>query len=580
MKAAMLHKWLSWTAVGVLAGLCGALAVLQYRWIGEISDASERRLRDELLQRMSSLRSDFNERIAAICNRLQPDPEEVERSGQLAAYEARYAQWRSSHEAVFRRIDLVVPKDTSLLFFALDLQRGTFSSAPWPPEWSGMKKSFSDRLLREPSPPPFNESPLLIDFPRFVGSPGEPRREHEWLILEMNPDYARTTLLPEILARYLGGAGKLDYDIEVAANGDPSYVIFRFPPNVSIERADARIGLLETGPGLQRGGRPGPGGPPLTAGPLQKRTKRLAGGPPFDSGLWVLSVRHHAGSLEALVAQARHRNLAVSAVLLALILSSVGVLVLSSRRAQALGQMQINFVASVSHELRTPLTVIRTAAFNLRTKVARQPEQVEKYGELIQRESERLTGLVEQVLQFGNANAELISNERTPIAVDRLIGTSLEASDSTLRSSDVEVEELIEPGLPLVLANEAGMRHVLQNLVDNAVRHGRTNGGSGEFKTWVGIFACAIPDKNHPIVEIRVADKGEGIPAEERARIFDPFFRGSRARSGQTCGAGLGLSIVKRIVEAHGGSISVSSEPGKGSEFIVQLPAVSSARAL
>jgi signal transduction histidine kinase len=108
---------------------------------------------------------------------------------------------------------------------------------------------------------------------------------------------------------------------------------------------------------------------------------------------------------------------------------------------------------------------------------------------------------------------------------------------------------------------------VLSNLIGNAAKYGVRDGSS---ERWIGVSAAAAgPDA----IEIRVADRGPGIPSDERDRIFDPFFRGARARDAQIRGTGLGLSISKKIVEAHGGTISVSSQPMQGSQFTVRLPA-------
>jgi signal transduction histidine kinase len=141
--------------------------------------------------------------------------------------------------------------------------------------------------------------------------------------------------------------------------------------------------------------------------------------------LWLLRVRHHAGSLEAQVARVRARNLAVSGGLLVLVLGTALLLVRLSRRAQQLADLQMNFVAGVSHELRTPLAVIHTAAFNLRGKLARQPEQVEKYGALIQRESGKLSALVDQVLRFAGASTGRVLRKREEVMVETLVERSL-----------------------------------------------------------------------------------------------------------------------------------------------------------
>jgi signal transduction histidine kinase len=111
------------------------------------------------------------------------------------------------------------------------------------------------------------------------------------------------------------------------------------------------------------------------------------------------------------------------------------------------------------------------------------------------------------------------------------------------------------------------MPHALRNLIENAIKYGGP---------WVGISAAATTTRNGPAVEITVADRGPGIPADEIDHVFDPFFRGRRAIQEQVHGTGLGLNLVKRIVEAHGGSLRVESVPGQGAKFVVRLPAAPS----
>ncbi len=226
----------------------------------------------------------------------------------------------------------------------------------------------------------------------------------------------------------------------------------------------------------------------------------------------------------------------------------------------------MSFVASVSHELRTPLTVIRTAAFNLRGRLAHSPDHVERYGKLIQTEAERLSSLVEQVLQFANARTDSILRKVEPLAVRDLIQRSLESAHVRANPAMV-VETHLSQDLPALMGDDVALTHALENLIENAVKHGAVA------EPWIRVSASRVSERHREFVEIAVADRGPGIPPEELATIFEPFQRGRRAIEDQVRGAGLGLDLVKKIVEAHGGSIRVHSEPLKRTEFIMRVPA-------
>jgi signal transduction histidine kinase len=517
------------------------------------------------------LRADLNEDLTRSAGALIPSQREAGSEGREAAYSARYQRWKETHEKIFRRMALAVPTGNAIDLLMLNPETVLYSRAEWPAEWSSLRDILTERRRGSPVHPSTVANPLLFEFPRFSpppgqrsGRPGPPMPgfrggpEQDWLILELDPDRLSANVFPEFLSRHLGTAGKLGYDAQVVDANDPSVVLYESRPAGHSGKPDATVLIGDIrvtgfgGPG-GRGNRAGapPGGPPPGSGP----------------GRWRLQVWNKEGSLETLVARTRARNLAISGGLLLLIIAAVSTLVRLSRQAQRLGEAQLNFVAGVSHEFRTPLTVIRTAAFNLQGKLASRPEQVARYGSLIQSETARLTALVEQVLRFASASAGHVIRVREPYAVDTLIDEGLHSSRATLEAPGLVVEKHLEPNLPLVMADSLALRHALQNLLDNALKYGT------EGSNWIGIFAASVDSESGPAVEIRVADHGPGIPFDEQKRLFDPFFRGSRAIRDQVHGTGLGLNLVKRIVEAHGGEITVRSEPMQGTEFIIRIPA-------
>jgi two-component system sensor histidine kinase SenX3 len=280
-------------------------------------------------------------------------------------------------------------------------------------------------------------------------------------------------------------------------------------------------------------------------------------------GQWRLLVKHPSGSLERAVNTARLRNLAISTSVLGILGISVGFLVVSTRRAHDLARQQLEFVATVSHELRTPLAVIRSAADNLADGVVNDEARVRQYGQLVRGEGLRLTDLVEQILEF----AGLQSGQRTltprPVEIATVLRDVAATAESTAPAG-IQIELSATENLPAVAGDEAALRRAFQNLVGNAIKYGAD-------RRWIGIRAAAVGST----VEVSVSDRGIGIAPADQARIFDPFYRAPEVVSAQIQGAGLGLSLVKRIVEAHGGRITVTSTPGAGSTFIVSLPVAS-----
>jgi signal transduction histidine kinase len=554
---------LSWLFVGTLLVLCGVLGFLQYRWIGEVSLAARDRLHGSLQASLDRLSRDFNSEIATACRALLPANSPPDARATEAQFAARYAQWRktAAHGQIFRAIAIAQPQTKALVLRRLALDRGVFETIGWPAEWKAIRQRVESRLMPEPrqrgnppGPPPEDEGPAF-DLPLFGMPPrGAPSSS---LILELDLQYVRDVILPELIERHLGTAGSSNYQVEVVARAGQPSVIYQSDPDVPrriAATADASVGLFEVqfDQIFRPEGPPGGGGRGTGRGPGR--------GPRSDSGRWQMSVRHRSGSLEAVVAQARWRNLAVTAGVLLLMVASVAALVRFTRRAQKLAELQMDFVAGISHELRTPLAVIHTAAYNLRGGVAQNPSQVERYGVLIQQESGRLKETVEQVLQFASAKAGWVIQKPEPLSVETVI-------EAVIDQSQCVVEKRIEPGLPPILGDPVALQHALHNLLSNAAKYGLAGGN------WIGVFASQTRDKEQAVVEIRVADRGPGIPQDEQKHIFEPFFRGRRAVEDQIHGAGLGLHLAKKIVEAHGGSIRVRSELMKGAEFIVRIPA-------
>jgi signal transduction histidine kinase len=285
-------------------------------------------------------------------------------------------------------------------------------------------------------------------------------------------------------------------------------------------------------------------------------------------GPWQLVIKHRAGSLDAAVAQVRHRNLAISFGVLALLGLSLALLAIASRRAQTLAHRQLEFVAGVSHELRTPLAVICSAAENLADGVVDNREQIKQYGTLIRDEGRRLGGMVEQVLEFAGAQSGKRTYDLRQVNAQAVIEDALAALQLPIVEQGFTVEAQLPASLPAIQADQAALSRALQNLLTNAMKY------SGENR-WISLRGEVRGNE----LLLTVQDRGLGIPADELSHLGEAFYRGKEVVAAQIHGNGLGLSLVKHILQVHGGRLSVASKVGQGSAFTMHLPlAVASAK--
>ena len=285
-----------------------------------------------------------------------------------------------------------------------------------------------------------------------------------------------------------------------------------------------------------------------------------------ESGLWSLQVAHRGGSVDALVAAARRRNLIVSFSVLLLLGTATLLLASAARRARRLAERQMEFVAAVSHELRTPVSVICSAGENLADGVVEDSGGVKRYGALVRDEGRRLARLIEQVLDFAGTYTGRRRYRREKVAAEAVVDEALIAAEPMLRETGFHVEREVDPGLPGLVGDPAALVRALRNLVENAVKYG------GEDRK-VAVRARQGERGGRGYVRLEVEDRGLGIPAEDQKHLFEPFWRGGEATARQIRGSGLGLSLVRSVVRAHGGDVLVRSQPGEGSVFTVELPA-------
>ncbi len=233
---------------------------------------------------------------------------------------------------------------------------------------------------------------------------------------------------------------------------------------------------------------------------------------------------------------------------------------ISSQRARTFAQRQVDFVSSVSHEFRTPLAVIYSAGENLSDGVIRDDGKIASYGNLIKREGKKLSQMVEQILEFAGARSGTRNYDFQKVEIKKVIEEAISECQSLIAENDFTIETEIAENLPEISADRRALTQAVQNLIANSIKY--SNG-----EKFIKISANNGGGK----VKISVEDKGLGIEKSELSKIFEPFYRSKKVVDAQIHGNGLGLSLVKNIVDAHNGKISVESESGKGSEFTIIL---------
>lgn len=253
---------------------------------------------------------------------------------------------------------------------------------------------------------------------------------------------------------------------------------------------------------------------------------------------------------------------ATTFLVLALLLIGLVLMVRDLSREALANQLRADFVGSVSHELKTPITLIRLYGETLLDDEDFTPPQRREFYEIITRESERLGQLVDKVLNFarierGEKQYRLQAGDMAPV-----IRRTVEAYEPYLKRRGFSVEAKMDATLPLVRFDQDAVSQALVNLVDNAVKY------SGEVK-WIAVRAHGRTSS----VVVDVEDRGIGVPHGEYDKIFQRFYRVKSAPA--TGGYGLGLYLVRHIMDAHGGSVEIESEPGRGSRFSLVFPSLS-----
>lgn len=644
MKSWTQKSLLMWLLLVTMLVMLPLLAVLQYRWLGEVSQAERERMQANLKTSAERFCADFDRELTSIYTQIQrlTEPGFNKPADILSAdFANRYNHWLANNPQSRLVGDLYRTgfDDQGKLALALyKTDSGQFELISWPEKLIPLRlrleaqqqaqKSAQTTLRNlfgsseQPHLPGGGQGIFLQiqsgviadELPALIVPDAHPHKLNPILdqksfctVVLLRNDFIKNELLPSLAKRHFSANGRAEFNLAIVRRSDAKNVVYQSDASLSanaFEKSDAQASLFKIR--LDEADRflirnfgsetvPMPASPaPETLNGDRKVTMRvmrsevfqqsnkvqigiastdkiaLAGQLPSlmaENEGWRLLVKHRAGSLEAAVGNVRRRNLAISFGILLLLGGSVGFIVLSSRRAERLAAQQMEFVAGVSHELRTPLAVICSAAENLADGVIDNRDQIKRYGGLIRDEGRRLTGMVEQVLEFAGAQSGRKTYELRPTDLNHVIEDAIAACHLQLVEGGFELEKNIPAELPAINADAAALSRALQNLLNNAMKY------SGDSR-WIGLSAEWGNFSNCPEVRIKVSDRGLGIAPAELPHIFEPFYRGKEIVASQIHGNGLGLSLVKHIVDEHGGDARVESKVGQGSNFMLSLPII------
>lgn len=614
-----------WYALVVgLTAVLAVLAALQYRSSKQVSDATTEQMRISLQGSLMDLRQGLERELRPLCRELQTQSG-FPRQSSTQEYLSRFERWRraAAHPSlvtdffIWRAVDTEHPQ-----LIRMNSNGKEFEATNWPSELEPLRRRFQDSALTlksgraiygrsdqpqvsppglvtgnlpadPPAPPSF---PWMIDqnvpalvHPVLESDSGRQPETLSWIVIKLNLEVFRRDIFPELAERYFRSNNHPTYDLAVVAENANGAVIYSSDDAFGNQKdvvSDAALNLFGRPVPIARGPQ---SSSDRTFGPYTaSHGERPAAGayavrplPGFhDEGFfriepihyttdeqdWEIIARHRKGSVEAAVTTLYRRNLTINFGVLLVLATTIGLIIATSRRAQRLAQLQMDFVASVSHELRTPLTGIVSASQNIADGLIDNKERILRYGEAIMGQAQQLSDLVEQILLFSATQKDRHRYHLQRVDVVEVIDASLKGTSSIIRSAGFTVEEAIQLELPPVMVDFKALSQCLQNLIANSVKYG------GDSR-WIGIRA-ALADQSGGVKEVRISieDKGIGIGREDLGRIFEPFYRSPAATAAQIHGSGLGLALARNIAEAMGGRLTVRSVPQKGSTFTVHLP--------
>lgn len=558
-----------------LLALLVVLGTLQYRWLSQIGEAERERTLARMQSAASRFAMDFDRELTRAFAAFVPRPP---RGWDDLVMAQRFARWEQEALVPDLVRSVFLARSTDGRRFALSLldrETGQLAATAWPADLHDLRDRLEHAhdpasrppgllrpgrpvilaadvpalVARLPLPPPETTEPRGFGSPLFGLAPPA-IAERGFIVIWLDRGSIQAKLLPELTTRHFGGPRGVEYHVLVTMTDDPQRVVFSTGPQPrdgAPSQTQAVAELFSLAP------------------PDAGRSVDLLPIPPTRPQ-WRLLVADPAGTLEAAIAQTQRRNLAIVFGVLLLLALTMAMMLVTTHRSRRLAQQQFEFVTGVTHELRTPLAAMRAAAQNLVDGVVRDPGRMMRYSVLIDREARRLTDMVDQILEFAGLRSGHITFDHEPVSIEKVIEEALAEVQPSLQEKAIRVDTEYAQ-LPTMIGDARALRRAVVNLLTNAIKYGAAGG-------WIGVRACSIPGVPARI-QVTVEDRGVGIAAVDLPHVFEAFYRGRGRSASSVPGSGLGLTIVRKIAEAHGGRITVGTRQPSGAAFTLEFPAAS-----
>lgn len=546
--------------------LLGVLAWLQYGWSTQVSEALQQRMRAGLTESVQHFQAALQQDLTRIASAFEVGTAVSTAEMKSLLFENAREWKRSGIPGEMVNSVYVVQDDArgDWQLTTLDVDSGHYSPAPWPAAWSSMAVELSANAedLDRATPRQWHRRPwtLISNLPllfRAVATEvpdtdGNDRLRYRllgYVVIGLDRDYLEKHYLPQMVQHYFWGSADRDYRVAIVKTGPHPATLYDSQPGTGPPQAASADEVADLLAPVR-----------TVSGERVSLNIRESG----DAAVLQLIAQHRSGSLDGAVKRLRLRNLAVSFGVLLVLCAGIAFLGISAQRAQQLARLQVDFVAGFSHELRTPVASVCMMAENMSDGVVTSEQQIRQYGSLLQTQGRRLRTTVEEVLFFAAHQKTKPKLDVRPVDLAQVVARALSDEYPLIAAAGMQVEEQWDTDLPDVLADAVALRTCIGNLLSNAVKYGKPG-------AWIGIHGRKVQGSRSGEVELTVQDRGAGIDPGDRRHIFEPFYRGARAREAQIPGTGLGLSLVRQMMEAMGGRVTVESEPGNGSSFTLCL---------